>query len=144
MGRSDLSAGNKTVKGTFNYKTSIISPDYVSFQILPAALIYLCGRRGGFDKAYRKSGLPDAGRASAATAAAPVGSPGMVETSYANASAGGAGIWVACTLIKSPGKATISSFGGHDNDTLRNFGYFPDHHLTVPSILLPLSAREHA
>lgn len=62
--------------------------------ILAGALIYLCGRRGGFDKAYRKS-VP-----------APAPAPDMLEAaSHANP--------------KSPGQATLSTFSGNDA-TLRN------------------------
>ncbi|KAK4129546.1 hypothetical protein N657DRAFT_82930 [Parathielavia appendiculata] len=79
--------------------------------VIAAALIYLCGRRGGFEKAYRKSGLPG----SRVSALAPrAGSPHMVEANYANA--GGLGV-----VPKSPGQATLSSaFGGQDSGTLRS------------------------
>lgn len=62
--------------------------------VLAAALIYLCGRRGGFDKAYRKS---------AQQGPAPA-LPDMVDPSY---------------TPKSPGRATLSSsFAGHDSAAL--------------------------
>ncbi|KAK4199110.1 hypothetical protein QBC40DRAFT_282525 [Triangularia verruculosa] len=69
--------------------------------ILAAVLLYLCGRRGGFDKAYRKSfGTP-----------APVAGVGgrqnsMVEANYGN-------------NPKSPGSNTIPGFG---NETYNQFG----------------------
>jgi hypothetical protein len=98
--------------------------------IIAAALIYLCGRRGGFEKAYRKSGLPGFG---AGTAAGGSASPHMVEANYANAPVGGVGIGVVGrTTPKSPGQMTMSTFAGHDNGTLRSSGYFPGG--TTPSL----------
>jgi hypothetical protein len=116
--------------------------------ILGAALIYLCGRRGGFDKAYRKTfHVPP----SAAAAARSTDSPAMVEAKYANA--GGVGVGVGVLDPKSPGQTTLSgassTFPGHDNaSTLRNsyhagLGggqppyYGPSPHLTTPSPGLP-------
>lgn len=82
--------------------------------IIAAALIYLCGRRGGFDKAYRKSALLPFGRSNAgsgtnggAADAGAVPGPDMVEANYANANP------------KSPGQTTVgSTFCGHDNGAL--------------------------
>lgn len=79
--------------------------------ILGAVVVYLCGRRGGFDKAYRRSGVPGAGNGAAATAAATAGaagaganvdnrSPNMVEANYP----------------KSPGQTTLSSYGSPQPD----------------------------
>ncbi|KAK3906691.1 hypothetical protein C8A05DRAFT_29443 [Staphylotrichum tortipilum] len=104
--------------------------------ILGAALVYLCGRRGGFDKAYRKSVPPPA--ATAATVADPAASLMMVEAQYGNGNGAGAGLGVGG--LKSPGQATMASstFGGHDNATLRGSvigGHYPGYspHLTTPS-----------
>lgn len=103
--------------------------------ILGAALVYLCGRRGGFDKAYRKSGLPAPATAAAAAAPDPAASPMMVEAQYANSNGAGAGLGVGG--LKSPGQSTLHSFGGHDTSTLRGsvVGYYPGHspHLSTPS-----------
>ncbi|KAJ4297117.1 hypothetical protein N0V88_004035 [Collariella sp. IMI 366227] len=52
--------------------------------ILGAALLYLCGRRGGFDKAYRKSAVPTNAAAAAAAASPAAASPPMMEATYAN------------------------------------------------------------
>ncbi|KAL2165223.1 hypothetical protein VTH06DRAFT_519 [Thermothelomyces fergusii] len=95
--------------------------------ILGAALLYLCGRRGGFDKAYRKSMLAPAAAAAAASRTgggggdgAGPGSPSMVEAHYANgpaaigAAVDGAGLG---HNPKSPGQATVSTFSGHDART---------------------------
>ncbi|GAB1310366.1 Extracellular serine-rich protein [Madurella fahalii] len=66
--------------------------------ILAAVIIYLCGRRGGFDKAYRKSAQ---GPLVGAGGALP---PGILEANYgANA--------------KSPGQASMSTFAGYDGLT---------------------------
>jgi hypothetical protein len=82
--------------------------------ILGAALVYLCGRRGGFDKAYRKSGLAPAAAAGGGGGGGGNGgaaSPDMVEANYAN---GGAVVGSYHSNPKSPGQATLASFGGHD------------------------------
>lgn len=102
--------------------------------IIGATLVYLCGRRGGFDKAYRKSVPPPA---AAAAVPDPAASPMMVEAQYANSNGAGAGLGVPNGL-KSPGQSTLLSFGGHDNSTLRGSvvgGYYPGHspHLSTPS-----------
>ncbi|KAK4175117.1 hypothetical protein QBC36DRAFT_355544 [Triangularia setosa] len=69
--------------------------------ILAAVLLYLCGRRGGFDKAYRKSfGAP-----------APVAGVGRRENSMVEANYG--------NNPKSPGSGTVPGFG---NDTYNHFG----------------------
>ncbi|KAL2154878.1 hypothetical protein VTH82DRAFT_3554 [Thermothelomyces myriococcoides] len=91
--------------------------------ILGAALLYLCGRRGGFEKAYRKSILAPATVAAATRndgggdGAAPR-SPSMVEAHYANGPAaiggGGADGLGLGHNPKSPGQATVSTFSGHD------------------------------
>jgi hypothetical protein len=78
--------------------------------IIAAALLYLCGRRGGFDKAYRKSGLA-LGRGEGGGGEAGAASPPMVEAKYANAAA---------TNLKSPGQASLSTFAGHDNGTFHH------------------------
>lgn len=85
--------------------------------ILAAALIYLCGRRGGFDKAYRRSTVVPAtvGGVAGAGAGHGHGSPAMVEAQYANS----AGLVGGYGGPKSPGQATLSTFAGHDNGTLR-------------------------
>ncbi|KAL2180322.1 uncharacterized protein P884DRAFT_297008 [Thermothelomyces heterothallicus CBS 202.75] len=95
--------------------------------ILGATLLYLCGRRGGFDKAYRKSMLAPAAAAAAARSgggggdgaagAARPRSPSMVEANYANGPAaigGGADGLGLGHNPKSPGQATVSTFSGHD------------------------------
>ncbi|KAK3995377.1 hypothetical protein QBC44DRAFT_24561 [Cladorrhinum sp. PSN332] len=67
----------------------------VAVIVLAAALLYLCGRRGGFDKAYRKSALPFANN--------PASGPQMAESAFpvgANP--------------KSPGQSTLSAFPAHD------------------------------
>ncbi|KAL2258146.1 hypothetical protein VTK26DRAFT_8672 [Humicola hyalothermophila] len=82
--------------------------------IIAGTLIYLCGRRGGFDKAYRKSALLPFAKANGAGGGGAGGgnggtmpSPDMVEANYANANP------------KSPGQTTVaSSFAGHDNGAL--------------------------
>ncbi|KAK4105823.1 hypothetical protein N658DRAFT_134873 [Parathielavia hyrcaniae] len=92
--------------------------------ILAAALIYLCGRRGGFERAYRKCGLP--GARAAASAPGPPGAdmvPDMAGPSYA-ADAGGLGL----APPKSAGQATMTPssayYGGQDNGTLRSSSLF--------------------
>ncbi|KAK0729090.1 hypothetical protein B0T21DRAFT_444793 [Apiosordaria backusii] len=73
--------------------------------ILAAVLLYLCGRRGGFDKAYRKS----FGNPAVPGVAGGVGGGrqnSMVEANYGN-------------NPKSPGSSTIPGFG---NDGYNNFG----------------------
>jgi hypothetical protein len=79
--------------------------------LLAAVLIYLCGRRGGFDKAYRKSAL--------AAAAGPLSSPAaaMGEAKYAGADAASLGL-TPNPNPKSPGQTTVASFDG--TATLRN------------------------
>ncbi|KAK3695100.1 hypothetical protein B0T22DRAFT_93477 [Podospora appendiculata] len=72
--------------------------------VLTAALIYLCGRRGGFDKAYRKSVQPGI--------APPPVPPPMNEGSHYAGSIG----------PKSPGQATFASYavsGSDNNDPYR-------------------------
>ncbi|KAK3942717.1 hypothetical protein QBC46DRAFT_242562, partial [Diplogelasinospora grovesii] len=71
--------------------------------ILAAALVYLCGRRGGLDKAYRRSGQ---------AFAPPAVAPGMVEAKYNNNSPN-----LTASGPKSPGQATFSTYsapGDHD------------------------------
>ncbi|EAQ93356.1 predicted protein [Chaetomium globosum CBS 148.51] len=86
--------------------------------ILGAALVYLCGRRGGFDKAYRKSAPPASAAAVGGGGGAP-GSPGMVEANYANAAGAGAGLGLAAAAAghnpKSPGQGTISTYDGRNS-----------------------------
>ncbi|KAL2271141.1 hypothetical protein VTJ83DRAFT_512 [Remersonia thermophila] len=55
--------------------------------VLAGALLYICGRRGGFDKAYRKSVVLAGGGGG-------LGSPAMVEARYPNTSAGSPGLGV--------------------------------------------------
>ncbi|KAK3300315.1 extracellular serine-rich protein [Chaetomium fimeti] len=106
--------------------------------ILAAALVYLCGRRGGFDKAYRKSALPAAGAAAVTGggAAAP-GSPGMVEANYANAAGVGVGVGAAGVAAaghnpKSPGQGTVSTYDGR-NSLYAGAGGYPPYAGTTPS-----------
>lgn len=73
--------------------------------VLAAALIYICGRRGGFDKAYRKSVAP--------TVAGGPQSP-MVEQTYAASG-------IHPSHPKSPGQATFSTYSGApDHDPHRS------------------------
>ncbi|KAH6650823.1 hypothetical protein F5144DRAFT_61520 [Chaetomium tenue] len=85
--------------------------------ILGAALVYLCGRRGGFDKAYRKSAPPAA--VAAVGGGGEPGSPSMVEANYANAAGAGAGLGLAAAAAghnpKSPGQGTISTYDGRNS-----------------------------
>ncbi|KAH6853698.1 extracellular serine-rich protein [Chaetomium sp. MPI-CAGE-AT-0009] len=97
--------------------------------ILGAALVYLCGRRGGFDKAYRKSALPAAG---AAGGAATPASPGMVEANYANAAGVGVGVGVDPAAAaapgynpKSPGQNTVSTYDARNSIYAGAGGYPP-------------------
>ncbi|KAL2199199.1 hypothetical protein P885DRAFT_75614 [Corynascus similis CBS 632.67] len=112
--------------------------------ILGAALLYLCGRRGGFDKAYRKSALgPTAAAAAVAGGSGGSGgggrsgngagstSPNMVEANYANGGAvvggdGGHGGGVGHNT-KSPGQVSMSTFSGHDprSSVYANAGGYP-------------------
>jgi hypothetical protein len=80
--------------------------------VLGAALVYLCGRRGGFDKAYRKSVVPVAGGGvgGGGVGGGGVGGTGgpageMVEAKYANAHP------------KSPGQASMAT--AYEEGTLR-------------------------
>jgi hypothetical protein len=85
--------------------------------VLTAALIYLCGRHGGFDKAYRNSALRSSSVPEATSAAAADASPdlGMVEARYAN---GGD------AFTKSPGQTKLASSTatGFDGSSLRSSG----------------------
>ncbi|KAK3328865.1 hypothetical protein B0H66DRAFT_4382 [Apodospora peruviana] len=78
--------------------------------ILAAALIYLCGRRGGFDKAYRKSVQPYVG------AASPHPSQGPMAEHQQQYVAGG--IPAGAGMPKSPGQTSFSTYsvppGEHD------------------------------
>lgn len=93
--------------------------------ILGAALVYLCGRRGGFDKAYRKSA--PAGAAGVGGAGGAPGSPGMVEANYANAAGAGAGLGVAAGGYnpKSPGQGTVSTFDARNSVYAPGAGGYP-------------------
>ncbi|KAM7224479.1 hypothetical protein V8F06_000260 [Rhypophila decipiens] len=76
--------------------------------VLAAALLYICGRRGGFDKAYRKSVAPSHGRPQ---------SPSMVEQPYAGSN-----------NPKSPGQGTFSTYSGvPDHDPYRSHTTSPQH-----------------
>ncbi|KAK4162140.1 hypothetical protein QBC43DRAFT_88534 [Cladorrhinum sp. PSN259] len=66
----------------------------VAVLVLAAALLYLCGRRGGFDKAYRKSALPFANNPA---------QPQMAEGAYP-----------VSANPKSPAPTTLSAFPAHD------------------------------
>lgn len=66
--------------------------------VLAAALIYICGRRGGFDKAYRKS------------VGGPLTSPGVPQGPMAEGSYAGVGIIPGNP--KSPGQTSFSTYSG--------------------------------
>lgn len=76
------------------------------------ALIYLCGRRGGFDKAYRKAFFLSPSTAHPGSDSFSPRSPNMIEANYANTvGAGGAGN--ALNSPKSPGQesSVLSTYG---------------------------------
>lgn len=92
--------------------------------ILGAALLYICGRRGGFDKAYRKS------------VGAPLTSPGVPQGQMAE----GNYLGVIPHNPKSPGQASFSTYAGvTDQDAYRSMTtspqqtyYNPSQHGTPP------------
>lgn len=82
--------------------------------VLAAALIYICGRRGGFDKAYRKSVVPPGGGAGGPQ------SP-MAEQTHAASTMPSAN-------PKSPGQTSFSTYSGApDHDPYRSHTTSPQH-----------------
>ncbi|KAM7207654.1 hypothetical protein V8F20_001921 [Naviculisporaceae sp. PSN 640] len=83
--------------------------------ILAAALIYICGRRGGFDKAYRKSVAPPGGGAGGPQ------SPMVEQSNYAAST-------IPSANPKSPGQASFSTYSGMpDHDPFRSHTASPQH-----------------
>lgn len=80
--------------------------------VLAAALIYICGRRGGFDKAYRKSaGTP--------LTSPPVPQGPMAEGNYA-------GVGIIPSNPKSPGQSSFSTYpGAADQESYRSLTTSP-------------------
>lgn len=77
--------------------------------VIAAALLYLCGRRGGFDKAYRKSVIQPQ-----TAAADTAGAPSMVEAQYNNGNnANPASLVPAAVGLKSPAQASFATFSTH-------------------------------
>ncbi|KAK4147686.1 uncharacterized protein C8A04DRAFT_33825 [Dichotomopilus funicola] len=89
--------------------------------ILGAVVVYLCGRRGGFDKAYRRSALPGGG-----------GNGGAAAVAAAGATAGAAGAngdnrspnMVEANYPKSPGQTTLSSYGSPQPDGMARNSFY--------------------
>lgn len=95
--------------------------------VIAAALLYLCGRRGGFDKAYRKSVIQPQGPAPDAAAA---GGPTMVEAQYHNQHNPASSVPTPAGL-KSPGQSSFATFSTHPqmdtNDPYRIMTASPQH-----------------
>ncbi|KAK3398038.1 hypothetical protein B0T20DRAFT_355074 [Sordaria brevicollis] len=93
--------------------------------VIGAALLYLCGRRGGFDKAYRKSVLQ-----LQTPAADSAGAPTMVEAQYNNGNnANPVSPVPAAAGLKSPAQASFATFSTHPhmdpNDPYRSMTASP-------------------
>lgn len=94
--------------------------------IIAAALLYLCGRRGGFDKAYRKSAIQPQTPSPDAAAALPT----MAEAQYHNQHNPASPVPTPAGL-KSPGQASFATFSTHPhmdhNDPYRSMTASPQH-----------------
>lgn len=92
--------------------------------VIAAVLLYLCGRRGGFDKAYRKSAIQPQTPAPDAAAAPPT----MVQTQYHNPHASPV---PTAAGLKSPAQASFATFSTHPhmdpNDPYRSMTASPQH-----------------
>ncbi|KAH7634829.1 hypothetical protein B0T09DRAFT_388963, partial [Sordaria sp. MPI-SDFR-AT-0083] len=115
-GKSGLSAGS--IAGIAIGAAAVVA--------IAAALLFFCGRRGGFKKAYRKSVVQPSAPAPDAAAAPPT----MVETQYHNQHNPASPVPTPAGL-KSPGQASYATFSTHPhmdpNDPYRSMTASPQH-----------------